>query len=558
MGSRTNQVPRQSNRYSAYLRRRFQPKSLYGHLLSLLVSMSVVLFAFLAWLIFSMSNNYLENVTTRFGKRMAKVIDKSIRSSMISEDHAELTLAINEVLEVPGISAIRIYNNRGEIRHHTQDESSKAKGQDPMLPCSHCHTNVDPAQWGMPATCVYNVVMEEGRNMIVLSPIMSAPSCGSISCHQTSSPNEILGFMEIELPLTELDTALNKVLFEYFSIVVLFLILLVATLLFFVQRRINYPLKRIVDASRAVTAGNLSVRVNVQPNDLIDIHQVGLALNTMLESINESNRELHQWSNELENKVRSKSEDIARTQNEIYQIERLASLGRLSSSVAHEINNPLAGVLTYAKLISRILQNSEFTDEKKTAVLKHLDMIQSETTRCGNIVKGLLNFSRDGSQKFDDIHVNTVLRETEQLIQHRFQISNVRLVTDFSASRDLIQANGNQIIQACLAVLTNALEAVSPGADSLVTYRSYNPDMQHIIIEIKDNGIGISEADQEHIFEPFFSSKKEMSGIGLGLAVTYGILEQHQAKVAVDSSPGVGTSLKFKFKLSSGRLDDGQ
>jgi len=320
-----------------------------------------------------------------------------------------------------------------------------------------------------------------------------------------------------------------------------------------VKRRIHKPLKRIVDASRAVSTGNLSVRVNVQPNDLIDIHEVGLALNTMLESINESSRELHQWSNELENKVRTKSEDIARTQNEIYQIERLASLGRLSSSVAHEINNPLAGVLTYAKLVSRILQNPELTEEKKEAVLKHLEMIQSETKRCGNIVKGLLNFSRDGSQKFDEVSVNEVLAETEQLIQHSFQISDVILATDFSATRDQIRGNGNQIIQACLAVLTNALEAVSPGPDSQVTYRSYNPDMEHITIEIKDNGIGISEADQEHIFEPFFSSKKEMSGIGLGLAVTYGILEQHNAKVAVDSAPGAGTSLKFTFELSSGR-----
>lgn len=557
MGSSVNQVPRQPNRYSSFIRRRFQPKSLYGHLLTLLVGMSLILFAFLAWLIFSMSNNYLESVTTRFGKRMAKVIDQSIRSSMISEDHAELASAINEVLEVPGISAIRIYNNHGEVKHHTQDASSKSQSEEPLLPCSHCHSEVDPAQWGMPATCVYNVEVKDGRNMIVLSPIMSAPTCGSISCHQTGSPREVLGFMEIELPLTEVDTALSKILYEYFSIVVLFIILLVGTLLYFVQRRINQPLQQIVKASRAVSTGNLSVRVDIQPNDLIDIHQVGLALNTMLESINESNRELHEWSNELESKVRSKSEDIARTQNEIYQIERLASLGRLSSSVAHEINNPLAGVLTYAKLISRILQTSEFTDEKKTAVLRHLDMIQSETTRCGNIVKGLLNFSRDGSEKFEEINLNEILSETEKLIQHSFQISDVRLVTDFSASRDKIMANGNQIIQACLATLTNALEAVSPGSDGLVTYRSSNPDLEHVTIEIKDNGNGIPESDLEHIFEPFFSSKKEMSGIGLGLAVTYGILEQHQAKVAVESAPGVGTSMKFIFKLSSGRLEDG-
>ncbi len=533
------------------------PRSLYSHLVILLMSMSVLLFVFLAWIIFSMSNNYLENVTTRFGKRIATVIDQSIRSSMISEDHSELTIAINEVQAVPGISAIRIYNREGDIRHHAHDSLNISQPQNSMQPCSHCHSSFDPGQWGMPATCVYNIEGDAGRSMIVLSPIASAADCISFDCHKTYTDSEVLGFMEIELPLSEVDTALNRVIVEYYVIVVLFLFLLMATLLFFVQRRINRPLKRIVDASLAVTAGNMSVRVNVDVNDLVDIHQVGLALNTMLESINTSNRELHEWSIELENKVRIKSEDIARTQNEIYQIERLASLGRLSSSVAHEINNPLAGILTYAKLVSRILQGPKLTEDKRTDILKHLDMIQSETTRCGNIVKGLLNFSRDGSRKFEQIHLNEILVETEQLIQHSFQISDIRLATDFSASRDLINANGNQIIQACLAVLTNALEAVNEGPDSLVTYRSYNPDMQHVTIEIKDNGIGISEADQEHIFEPFFSSKKEMSGIGLGLAVTYGILEQHKAKVAVESAPGEGTTIKFIFELSSGRRESG-
>lgn len=532
-------------------RRLVRPNYIYGRLVILLISMSLFLFVFLAWLIFSISNNYLENVTKRCGKRMATVIDHTIRISMITEDHSELTRVITEVQKVPGVGAIRVFNDDGLVRHNAPSTIEGNHSKTPMLPCSDCHTSVNTGQWGMPETCMYNRDCDEGRCMIVLSPIMSTPDCRSSGCHQTNIESEVLGFMEIELPLTEMDSALNKILMEYFAIIMVFLALLMATLLFFIQRRVNRPLKRIVDASRAVTAGNMTVRVDVESSDLRDIHHVGLALNTMLASINQSNRELQEWSNDLENKVRTKSEDIARTQNEIYQIERLASLGRLSSSVAHEINNPLAGVLTYAKLVSRILQNSELTEEKRVAILKHLDMIQSETTRCGNIVKGLLNFSRDRSQKFDTLHLNEVLQETAQLIQHSFQIANVRLITDFSAHPDVVSVNGNQVIQACLAVLTNALEAVGEGGDGLVTYRSYNPDVQHIIIEINDNGVGISAEDQEHIFEPFFSSKKEMSGIGLGLAVTYGILEQHDAKVVVDSSPGAGTSMKFKFKLTT-------
>ncbi len=205
--------------------------------------------------------------------------------------------------------------------------------------------------------------------------------------------------------------------------------------------------------------------------------------------------------------------------------------------------------MTYAKLVSKVLAGPPLTDERKATLLNHLHMIQSETARCGDIVKGLLNFSRDGDQAFDELNLNEILEETHALIQHSFQIANVRLVTDFSASQFSISGNGNQIIQACLAVLSNALEAVPDDGTGVVTYRSYNQDLHHVTVEIRDNGIGISAEDQDHIFEPFFSRKKEMSGIGLGLAVTYGILEQHQAKITVESAPGAGTSIKFIFRL---------
>ena len=137
--------------------------------------MSLLLFVFLAWVIFSISNNYLENVLTRCGKRMSAMVDLSIRSSMIHEDHAELTLAITNIQDVPGVGAIRIYNDEGEVRHSSPDALTSGLEQEPMTPCTHCHSEVDPAEWGMPETCVYNRDAVNGRNMIVLSPIMSTP-----------------------------------------------------------------------------------------------------------------------------------------------------------------------------------------------------------------------------------------------------------------------------------------------------------------------------------------------------------------------------------------------
>jgi two-component system NtrC family sensor kinase len=524
----------------------FRARSLYSWLVGLLLTLSLSLFLFVAWIIFSMSNSYLEDVTTRCGKRMSTLIDRSIRTSMITKEHAEVAIAINKVVEIPGISAIRIYDHAGNLKYHTLGANVD---ENPMPTCDYCHKAAEPSTWGMPETCVYTIPTEDSRKMIVLSPIISTPGCVGFGCHQINRPSDVLGYMEIELPLKEMDDALSIVLYEYFAIVIIFLFVLLTAVLWFFNHRINKPLKKIVEVSRAVTAGNMSVRVQMGKRELADIHQVELALNTMLESIKVSNHELQRWSNELESQVRSKSEDIARSQNEIYQIERLASLGRLSSSVAHEINNPLAGILTYAKLVSKVLAGPPLTDERKATLLNHLHMIQSETARCGDIVKGLLNFSRDGDQAFDELNLNEILEETHALIQHSFQIANVRLVTDFSASQFSISGNGNQIIQACLAVLSNALEAVPDDGTGVVTYRSYNQDLHHVTVEIRDNGIGISAEDQDHIFEPFFSRKKEMSGIGLGLAVTYGILEQHQAKITVESAPGAGTSIKFIFRL---------
>jgi len=528
-------------------------RSLYGQMVLLLLAMFTLLFIFLAWVIFSLSNNYLETVTTGCGRRVAGLINQTISNTMLSGNHEDIPPAIDRIQSIPGMSAIRIYDSHGVLKYQTAIPGSEGS----LFPCSSCHSNKQNWVPKNQEIHIHTLADHAGRALILQVPILSQPSCLGSSCHQVQSTSAALGLTEIILPLNKMDAILHHVLYEYVLIVILFLLLLMTGLMLFVQYRFNRPLHRIVATSRAVTSGDSSVRVDLHPHDLLDMQEVGRAFNQMLESLDTSRRELQRWSRELEQKVRNKSEDFARTQHEIYQIERMASLGKLSSSVAHEINNPLAGVLTYAKLVSRILKSPDLTAAKQASVLKHLEMIQSETTRCGNIVKGLLDFSRDSSSKFVLLHLNSVLDETEHLIKHSFQISNVQLVTDFSAANDMIFANGHQIIQACLAVLTNALEASSGDGDNQVTYRSYNPDIRHIVIEIKDQGIGIPPEDLDHIFEPFFSRKKEMSGIGLGLAVTYGILEQHGAKVAVKSVHGSGTSIKFIFELTDGTVEDG-
>jgi len=231
----------------------------------------------------------------------------------------------------------------------------------------------------------------------------------------------------------------------------------------------------------------------------------------------------------------------------LIHIERLASLGKLSSSVAHEINNPLSGILVYTKLVHKLLSNPDLTDAKKEVMLKHLKMIEAETKRCGDIVKGLLDFSKKDQEDFEPKHLHEILHETYDLMSHPVKIANISFLTDFTAKSDLIYCSPNQIKQACVAMLVNSTEAVTENGEIVI--RTSNPDPDVIKLEISDNGIGISPEDIPHIFEPFFSTKQQARGIGLGLPIVHGIIQSHKGKVQVKSEPGHGTTISILLPI---------
>lgn len=180
-------------------------------------------------------------------------------------------------------------------------------------------------------------------------------------------------------------------------------------------------------------------------------------------------------------------------------------------------------------------------------MLKHLSLVESETKRCGDIVKGLLDFSRKDQDNFEPKHLHEILADTYDLMSHPMKIANIHFMSDFSATNDFISCSPNQIKQACVAMLVNASEAVSDTGE--VVFRTSSPDSEHITIEISDNGIGIREEDLPNIFQPFFTTKENASGIGLGLAIVHGIISNHRGKIDVVSGQGKGTKLLITLPL---------
>ncbi len=271
------------------------------------------------------------------------------------------------------------------------------------------------------------------------------------------------------------------------------------------------------------------MRLEITPDLLDDMRMVSIAFNNMLDNLNLATKELENWSHQLEYKVQKKSEELSEIQNELIHVERIASLGKLSSSVAHEINNPLSGVLTYTKLVHKQLNKLDLDNKAKESMLKYLTVIEAETKRCGDIVKGLLDFSRKDQENFENKQLHKILKDTYDLMAHQMKMANINFYTDFSAQSDLIYCSENQIKQACVAILVNASEAVPENGEILI--KTINPDEDHIRLEITDDGVGIAPEDMPHIFEPFFSAKQKASGIGLGLAIVHGIVQSHKGKI---------------------------
>ena len=385
------------------------------------------------------------------------------------------------------------------------------------------------------------------RHLLIRSPILNSKSCYTSSCHAHNQSKEVLGSLLIKFPLKGLDNALDKSRKDYILLAALITVLLVTFLIFLTTRKIKKPLTALIVASEAVTHGDKSTRLEIRPNQLSDMRMVSVAFNDMLDNIQKANLELQNWSHQLEYKVQKKTEELGQAQNEMINIERIASLGRLSLSVAHEINNPLSGILVYAKLIHKQLHNQSLDPEKKEAILKHLGFIISEAMRCGDIVKGLLDFSRKDQNDFEPRHLHEILRDTYDLMSHSMKVANVNFLSDFSAKSDLIFCSPNQIKQVCVAILMNAMEAIQENGE--VLFRTINPDEEHIQIDITDNGAGISEENIPHIFEPFFSTKEKTNGIGLGLAIVHGIIQNHKGKIDVKSERGKGTTISISLSL---------
>jgi two-component system NtrC family sensor kinase len=389
---------------------------------------------------------------------------------------------------------------------------------------------------------VGSVVLEEGREWIDRAFVVND---WYITAYQPikNVAGEIIGILYVGMLEAPYIDVRNKVVLSFLGIALLCLFLVLIMYLF-ITTGITNPLRDMVVATKQIARGDLSHEVKIQSRD--EIGHLAESFNRMVGELKHAQQELTEWGETLEKRVADRTEALEKAQYQLIRSEKLASLGKLAAVVAHEINNPLAGILTYIKLLLKITGKEPFPVSRTEEMKNYLSVMDTEMNRVTNIVKDLLTFARRSKPRIEKVNINSIVEQSLSLLENKIKLQNVNLQTQLDETLPLVPCDFSQIQQVFMNLIINGTEAMSNGGElNIKTY--HTPDNEFVEIEVTDSGTGIPEEHLSKIFDPFFSTKEAGKGVGLGLSIVYGIVNEHKGSIDVKSAKGKGTTFNIKL-----------
>ncbi|MFI5144507.1 MAG: cache domain-containing protein [Ignavibacteria bacterium] len=340
--------------------------------------------------------------------------------------------------------------------------------------------------------------------------------------------NNIIGILYVGVLKQPFTDLLRNTILVFLGVAI-GVILIIIFVAIFLTKRISKPLQRLEEVAKKIENGDYRADFSIKAPR--EIENLANSLNRMSKELEKEKNELENWANTLEMKVGERTDELKKIHDQLFRSEKLASIGKLAAGVAHEINNPLTGVLTNSSLL---LEDLDESDPRREDV----QVIVNETIRCREIVKRLLDFARQTKPQKKLTNINQIIENIILLVRNQSSFRNIIIKKNLSDNIPEILADMDQIQQVFINLILNASEAMQNGGQLVIDSKmSSNSDF--IEIKFSDTGCGISDQDKARIFDPFFTTKGH--GTGLGLSISYGIIERHGGKIIVDSTPGSGT-----------------
>lgn len=504
----------------------------------LLVGVMILVFSIHTFFdIRTLSNNLTHEVYSN-ASNASDLVVRSTRYGMLLNHKEDVHEIIRALGAGPGFVGINIYDKTGEIIFSTDNDAIGTQVDLQAESCVICHESDTPLT-SVPATSRMRVYQSNDRERIMglIQPIRNEQACANASCHAHTPEQTVLGVLDVKMSLASVDARVAGLRDEMIVSAFVMILIIASISGLFIYRVVRRPIRELSHGMSRIASGDLDARVRVTSNDEISL--LAHTFNNMASDLKGARDQLRDWTHTLEDRVSAKTSELQDAHSQLIHMEKMASLGKLSASVAHEINNPLFGILMYAKLTLRQLDTLSGDEEAAAEIHKNVSIIQQESSRCGEIVKGLLDFARQTGGSFSEHHLHEIVERTRILLRHHFEMAQITVDIQYGDKDDLLHCDPKQLQQAIIAPCMNAVEAMPEGGTLTIRTRD---DNDTLYVEIADTGIGIEKSKLSQIFEPFFTTKEGEAGLGLGLAVTYGIVQRHQGRIDVASQPGQGTT----------------
>jgi two-component system NtrC family sensor kinase len=475
---------------------------------------------------------------------LGEAIQTSAEQAMLEARSAHAYDVMNRVGRLEGIERVRVLDKRGQVVFSTEPLDVGQIIEKRGRACAACHAGRAQPLSRAPASERSEVLQDGGgRALSLISPIHNARECSSAACHVHPPGRQVLGLMEIRVSLGHLEAKVLR--FRHGFVLVLggAVVVLAALLYLFGRAEVIEPVAALMAGTRRVARDELDVEIRVHSKGELGL--LGSSFNDMTRSLRWLEDDLRDFMSMLEHQVEARTSELKAAQETLVRAETLSSLGKLSASIAHEINNPLAGILTFAKLVSRTLAEGPPDDARRAVLQKNLALIERETQRCSAIVRNLLSFARERAIQPKPLDPRAPLEEALSLLGSEARTHGIEVERDLQPVPNVL-ADVGQLRQAYLNIAINACDAMGASGRLRVTTRAREDAVE---IAFADTGPGIPPDKLPHIFDPFFTTKEK--GTGLGLSVVYGIVDRHGGVVDVKTEVGRGTTFTIRLPISS-------